>query len=61
MGLVSGLVAQVLHIALMGVAAPSLIGIYRWMQARLAGRVGPPLLQPWLGPDTAAAQGAHAG
>ena len=47
MGLVSGLVAQVLHIALMGVAAPSLAGIYRWMQARLAGRVGPPLLQPW--------------
>jgi formate hydrogenlyase subunit 4 len=47
MGSVSGLVAQVLHIALIGVAAPSLIGIYRWMQARLAGRVGAPPLQPW--------------
>jgi formate hydrogenlyase subunit 4 len=47
MALLSGLVAQVLHITLMGVAAPSLIGIERWMQARLAGRVGPSPLQPW--------------
>ena len=47
MALLSGLVTQLLHIALMGVAAPTLIGIERWMQARLAGRVGPPLLQPW--------------
>ncbi len=47
MALLSGLVTQVLHIALLGVAAPSLIGIERWMQARLAGRVGPPPLQPW--------------
>ena len=47
MAFLSGLVAQVLHIALMGIAAPSLIGIHRWMQARLVGRVGPPLSQPW--------------
>ena len=32
---------------LIGAAAPTLIGVHRWMQARLAGRVGPPLLQPW--------------
>ena len=47
MAFLSGLIAQVLHIALMCVAAPSLIGIQRWMLARLAGRVGPSLLQPW--------------
>jgi formate hydrogenlyase subunit 4 len=47
MVLLSGLVAQVLHIALVGITAPSLIGVQRWMQARLVGRVGPPLLQPW--------------
>jgi formate hydrogenlyase subunit 4 len=45
--LLAGLAAQVLHIALMAAAAPTLIGIVRWMQARLAGRAGPPLLQPW--------------
>ena len=47
MAFLSGLIAQVLHIALMCVAAPSLISIQRWMLARLAGRVGPSLLQPW--------------
>jgi formate hydrogenlyase subunit 4 len=40
-------VAQLTHIALMLVAAPTLIGGIRWMQARLVGRAGPPLLQPW--------------
>ena len=36
-----------LHIALMLAAAPTLIGVIRWMQARLVGRAGPPILQPW--------------
>ncbi len=40
-------VAQVAHVALMLVAAPTLIGVIRSMQARLVGRAGPPLLQPW--------------
>jgi len=47
MTLLVGLAAQLLHIALMGAAAPMLIGVYAWMQARLAGRVGPSPLQPW--------------
>lgn len=47
MTLLTGFVAQILHIVLIGAAAPTLIGVHRWMQARLAGRVGPPLLQPW--------------
>jgi formate hydrogenlyase subunit 4 len=45
--LLAGLAAQVLHIVLMAAAAPTLTGICRWMQARLAGRAGPSLLQPW--------------
>jgi formate hydrogenlyase subunit 4 len=45
--LLTSLVAQVLHIVLMGAAAPTLIGVHRWIRARLVGRVGPPLLQPW--------------
>ncbi len=47
MTLLAGLVAQLLHIALIGIAAPTLIGIRRWMQARLVGRTGPSQLQPW--------------
>lgn len=47
MNLVVGFIAQILHIALMIAAAPTLIGAIRWMQARLAGRAGPPILQPW--------------
>ena len=39
-------VEQVAHVALMAAAAPTLIGIIRWMEARLAGQVGPPV-QPW--------------
>jgi formate hydrogenlyase subunit 4 len=38
---------QVAHVALMLAAAPTLVGVIRWMRARLVGRVGPPLLQPW--------------
>jgi formate hydrogenlyase subunit 4 len=45
--LLAGLVAQVLHVALIGAAAPSLAGLHRWVLARLAGRAGPPLAQPW--------------
>jgi formate hydrogenlyase subunit 4 len=38
---------QVLHVALVLAAAPTFIGVITRMQARLVGRIGPPLLQPW--------------
>ncbi len=41
------LVAQLLHIALVAATAPTLVGLHRWMQARLAGRFGQSPLQPW--------------
>jgi formate hydrogenlyase subunit 4 len=47
MNLVAGFIAQVLHIALIAVAAPTIIGVASWLQGRLTGRHGPPLLQPW--------------
>ena len=43
----SALLAQLLHMALMLAAAPVLIGAIRLVKARLLGRRGPPLLQPW--------------
>ena len=42
-----GIVTQLLHIALMAIATPTLSGLNHWIQARLAGRVGPSPLQPW--------------
>jgi formate hydrogenlyase subunit 4 len=47
MNLAVAFVAQLLHIALVLAAAPTLIGIVRWVRARLVGRTGPPILQPW--------------
>ena len=47
MNIAVAFVAQLAHIAVILVAAPTLIGGIRWMQARLVGRGGPPLLQPW--------------
>jgi formate hydrogenlyase subunit 4 len=41
------LLVQVLHIALVLAAAPLLVGYVRLLKARLLGRVGPPLVQPW--------------
>jgi formate hydrogenlyase subunit 4 len=41
------LVAQLLHILLMLVAAPLLTGLVRRTKARLLGRAGPKLAQPW--------------
>jgi formate hydrogenlyase subunit 4 len=37
----------VLHVALMLAAATPLVGLVRRLKARLVGRVGPPVLQPW--------------
>jgi formate hydrogenlyase subunit 4 len=47
MSLVVGLVAQLVHIALVLAAAPTLIGVCRWLEARLSGRSGPSVLQHW--------------
>ena len=47
MTLLTGFVAQLLHIALMLAAAPTLVGIRRWLEARLAGHSGPSILQHW--------------
>lgn len=41
------LLAQGLHIALMLAVAPLLVGLIRLVKARLLGRRGPPLVQPW--------------
>jgi formate hydrogenlyase subunit 4 len=45
--LLLALAAQILHLALLLVAAPVLAGLIPRLKARLLGRVGPPLLQPW--------------
>jgi formate hydrogenlyase subunit 4 len=41
------LVLQILHAALMLAAAPLAAGALDWLEARLAGHAGPPLLLPW--------------
>jgi len=38
---------QAVHIALVLAAAPVVVGLQRWTGARLAGRTGPELRQPW--------------
>jgi formate hydrogenlyase subunit 4 len=41
------LLAQILHLALMFAAAPTMAGMMDWLDARLSGRTGPPPLTPW--------------
>jgi formate hydrogenlyase subunit 4 len=41
------LAAQLLHLLLLPAAAPLALGASRAVAARLAGRAGPPVLQPW--------------
>jgi len=43
----AGLVALLLHAGLMAAVAPLLVGLVRWTKARLLGRVGASILQPW--------------
>ncbi len=47
MAALAGLLAQLLHLALLTALAPLLVGLVRRVKARLTGRRGPPLLQPW--------------
>lgn len=45
--LLAGVLTQLLHLGLMAVAAPVLVGGIRWLKARLLGRRGASPLQPW--------------
>lgn len=47
MSIILALLAQILHIGLMLVVAPTLAGVMHWLEARVAGRFGPPVLLPW--------------
>lgn len=47
LSIVLGLLAQALHMALLLAAAPLVVGVIRTVKARLLGRRGPPLMQPW--------------
>lgn len=42
-----GIFTQLLHLALVLAAAPLVVGLVRWLKARLMGRVGADPLQPW--------------
>ena len=42
-----GVASLLLHAALMLAGAPVLAGVQAWVRARLLGRAGPPLAQPW--------------
>ena len=41
------ILTQVLHVALMLAAAPLVVGVTRWLKARMMGRRGASPLQPW--------------
>src|ERR1700722_19082782 len=47
MSLIVSLFAEIVHVALMLLAAPATAGVIGWLDARLAGHTGPPILRPW--------------
>jgi formate hydrogenlyase subunit 4 len=47
MSIALGFIAQLLHILLILAAAPTVAGITGWLEARLDGLSGPPVLLPW--------------
>ena len=47
MTVVVSLLTQMIHIGLIIAAAPTVAGLMDWLDARFAGRAGPPVLQPW--------------
>jgi formate hydrogenlyase subunit 4 len=47
MSLIVSLFAELLHVILMLLAAPATAGVMGWLDARLAGHAGPPILLPW--------------
>jgi formate hydrogenlyase subunit 4 len=44
---VLSLLAQLLHIGLVIATAPTVAGVMAWLDGRLIGRAGPPILLPW--------------
>jgi formate hydrogenlyase subunit 4 len=47
MSAIAGLIALLFHLLLMLAAAPVLVGVARLAKARMVGRQGPPIIQPW--------------
>lgn len=47
MTIVLSLLSQIIHIVLMLAAAPTVAGTLDWVDARLSGLTGPPVLLPW--------------
>jgi formate hydrogenlyase subunit 4 len=47
MTVVLPLLAQILHIGLMILVAPTAAGVMAWLEAKFTGRGGPPILLPW--------------
>jgi formate hydrogenlyase subunit 4 len=47
MTVILALLTQILHLGLMIVAAPTVAGALDWLDARLSGRTGAPVLSPW--------------
>ncbi|WP_428483565.1 NADH-quinone oxidoreductase subunit H [Rhodopila sp.] len=47
MSIVVSLFAQIVHLVLVLLAAPFVAGVMGWLDARFAGRSGPPVLLPW--------------
>ncbi len=47
MSIIAGFIALIFHLLLMLAAAPILVGIARKAKARMVGREGPPIMQPW--------------
>ena len=43
-----GFLTFLIHLALFATSAPLAIGLARLVKARMLGRRGPPLIQPWL-------------
>lgn len=49
MAMMTGYVLEITQVVLALVLAPGLVGLVRWMKARLQGRRGAPIWQPYLG------------
>jgi formate hydrogenlyase subunit 4 len=45
--ILAAMIAQLLHLGLVVAAAPTILGLLRWVEARLAGRPGADPWQPW--------------
>ncbi len=47
MSAIASFLTLVLHLALMLAAAPLVLGLTKRIKARMVGRIGPPVMQPW--------------